>query len=557
MRSLYVLAALLLTVVPAAAQSPSALPFSLELVEVEVAEMPGLHSFAWAEHDGKWLFVTGRVDGLHPIATQGNPEAFPPETANDAVWVVDLAAGQVWSRALDELPDAVADPLRVTNAQYHQTGETLYVVGGYGTVTATGEKITFPTLTALDVPGLIGAVTGGDALAPHIRQTEAEFLAVTGGEMRPFMGYALIGGHRFDGEYTHPPTGFTQQYTERILLFDIEDDGAALDVAEHFALESQDESRTLHRRDLTVAPSFYRYLPVDAEHPHDYAIGEGWGLYGGVFRLDVDLPFRTPIHLGFSDTPEFWERSFEQQFGLYTAPTLPLWDAPDTTMHTVFFGGMSEFYYDEEAGEVVRDPLVPFTDDIATLTSRLRGSGTMVETVMPLQMPGLLGTNAAMIPAPGVPRTDLGIVRLREVEGRTLVGHIVGGIVSETLHPGWYGAAEAETGASDHVFAVYLTPRFGSAAEPGAAPAAVAFEPVYPNPFRTEATVAFVLDRPADVAVEVYDVMGRRVAVLHEGPLGAQRHAFAFRPGALPAGVYTVRVHGGGVHATRSVVRVR
>src|SRR5690606_29480520 len=162
---------------------------------------------------------------------------------------------------------------RVTNAQYHQAGETLYVVGGYGTVTATGEKITFPTLTALDVPGLIGAVTGGGALAPHIRQTEAEFLAVTGGEMRPFMGYALIGG-----ESTQPPTDCTQQYTERIRLFDIEDGGAALDVAEHFALESQDESRTLHRRDLTVAPSFYRYLPVDAEHPHDFAIGEGWGL---------------------------------------------------------------------------------------------------------------------------------------------------------------------------------------------------------------------------------------------------------------------------------------
>ena len=38
MRSLYVLAALLLAVVPAAAQSPSALPFSLELVERQVAQ---------------------------------------------------------------------------------------------------------------------------------------------------------------------------------------------------------------------------------------------------------------------------------------------------------------------------------------------------------------------------------------------------------------------------------------------------------------------------------------------------------------------------------------
>lgn len=88
--------------------------------------------------------------------------------------------------------------MRVTNVPYHQTGATLYVVGGDGTDSATGEKITFPTLTVLDVPGMIEAVTTGGALAPPLRQTEAEVLAVTGGELRPFGSYALIGGHRFD-----------------------------------------------------------------------------------------------------------------------------------------------------------------------------------------------------------------------------------------------------------------------------------------------------------------------------------------------------------------------
>ena len=40
----------------------------------------------------------------------------------------------------------------------------------------------------------------------------------------------------------------------------------------------------------------------------------------------------------------------------------------------------------------------------------------------------------------------------------------------------------------------------------------------------------------------VYDVLGRRVALLHEGMLGAGRHAFGLDGGALPAGVYVVRV---------------
>ena len=174
------LALLLLLALPVAAQDAADLPFEVDLVERTFAAMPGLHSFAWAEHEGRWLFVAGRVDGLHGIVEF----AFPDDEANNAVWVVDRAAEQVWSRSLDELDDAVADPLRVTNPEYYQEGETLYVVGGYGTDSATGQMITFPTLTAVDVPGLIEAVTTGGDLAPHLRQTTDERLAVTGGELR-------------------------------------------------------------------------------------------------------------------------------------------------------------------------------------------------------------------------------------------------------------------------------------------------------------------------------------------------------------------------------------
>ena len=31
-----------------------------------VAGLPGLHSFAAAQHEGKWLLIGGRKDGLHP-----------------------------------------------------------------------------------------------------------------------------------------------------------------------------------------------------------------------------------------------------------------------------------------------------------------------------------------------------------------------------------------------------------------------------------------------------------------------------------------------------------
>ena len=548
---------LLALAVPASAQSQPAPPYTLELVEVEIASMPALHSFAWAERDGKWLFVAGRTDGLHGVIETG---AFPAEESNDAVWVVDPAADQVWSQELDGLGAEIRDALSATNPQYHQDGETLYVVGGYGTDSATGQKITFPTLTALDVPAVVEAVTTGADLAPHIRQTTDDRLAVTGGELRGGDGCCtLFGGQRFDGEYAVTGTGFTQAYTERIALFSVVDDGA-LAISNPFYLDEDlgYDPEVLHRRDMTVAPSYYRYLPVDAENPDDTAIAEGYKLYGGVFLPDVNLPHRTQLQLGFSDIPEVRESGYEQQFAHYTAPALPLWDAQTETMHTTFFGGMAQFVYDEANDAIVEDLLIPFTDDIVTFSDDIsEESPATYETVMPVQMPGLLGTNAVMIPAAALPRSDLGIVHLREVAGRTLMGHIVGGIASTMPNAGWSGMTAAATSASDRVFAVYLTPAFSTASEPVAGPAELAFEGPYPNPFRSEATVAFTLDRAADLTVEVFDVLGRRVVALHDGPLGAQHHTFTFRPGSLPSGVYTVVVRGDGVHATRSVVRVR
>ena len=68
---------------------------------------------------------------------------------------------------------------------------------------------------------------------------------------------------------------------------------------------------------------------------------------------------------------------------------------------------------------------------------------------------------------------------------------------------------------------------------------------VYPNPTRGAATVVLTLEASAEVEVAVYDVLGRRVAVLAEGLLEAGAHRFAFDSAGLPAGLYLVRVEGG------------
>ena len=89
------------------AQYGPAVPFELELLETTIPAVPGLHSFAFAQQDGRWLFVGGRTNGLHGFAVNPFPNAF----ANDNLWVIDPTTRAVWSATLDALPDNLADPL--------------------------------------------------------------------------------------------------------------------------------------------------------------------------------------------------------------------------------------------------------------------------------------------------------------------------------------------------------------------------------------------------------------------------------------------------------------
>jgi hypothetical protein len=83
----------------------------------------------------------------------------------------------------------------------------------------------------------------------------------------------------------------------------------------------------------------------------------------------------------------------------------------------------------------------------------------------------------------------------------------------------------------------------------GAAPEAFAsltvLEPPVPNPASGAARIAFALDEAAAVRLAVYDVLGREVAVLVDGPVGAGAHVFTFDGHGLPAGVYVVRLAAG------------
>ncbi|MEO1479776.1 MAG: hypothetical protein AAFV01_14480, partial [Bacteroidota bacterium] len=80
----------------------------------------------------------------------------------------------------------------------------------------------------------------------------------------------------------------------------------------------------------------------------------------------------------------------------------------------------------------------------------------------------------------------------------------------------------------------------GPGEAPEALPTAFGVQ-VWPNPSMHIATVEIALPEAAKTRTDVYDVLGRRMAMLHEGPLAAGTHALALDAARLPAGTYIVR----------------
>ncbi|HLA62970.1 MAG TPA: T9SS type A sorting domain-containing protein, partial [Rhodothermales bacterium] len=80
---------------------------------------------------------------------------------------------------------------------------------------------------------------------------------------------------------------------------------------------------------------------------------------------------------------------------------------------------------------------------------------------------------------------------------------------------------------------------------PDGSPGTHALSEAYPNPSNGASRFTLEVAETQDVRVAVYDLVGREVAVLHDGTLAQGRdHVFTLDASALPDGVYVVRTVG-------------
>lgn len=465
-------------------------PFNIYIEPMNISGLGGLQAYAFGQHNGKWLVVGGRLDGLHrrqPFA------AFDIAGNNNQIIVIDPVSQQKWTAPITSLSVALQEQLSSTNMEFHQEGNYLYIIGGYGYNTASAARKTFDNLTAIDVPAVINAVIGETSFTSYFRQISDVQFAVTGGHLKKINNtFYLIGGNKFDGNYN--PMGnatYTQVYTDAIRKFNLSDNGTTIAITH---LPTITDAANLHRRDYNAVPQI---LPNGAE---------GITAFSGVFQPTVDLPFLNCVNI--DNTTYTVNNTFQQYYNHYHCAVLPLYSATNNEMHNVFFGGIAQYY--DSSGVLVQDNNVPFVKTIARVTRN--ATGTMAEYKLPVEMPSLLGAGAEFIPIKSVPQFSNEVLKLDEfTDDSTLVGYIYGGISSSAANI-FFTNTGTESSASSQIFKVYVIKNsaLGSHDLNEQSIGTLKMQ-VVPNPSDGDFVVKFYLNKIAETKISLYSIDGKKI----------------------------------------------
>jgi hypothetical protein len=482
---------------PTPTTEAAAIPYSLTLEGFSIDGFPGLHSAVVAGAPEKLLMIGGRRNGLHGFPADKSPDgkpqapAFPKTEANDTIYALDLTNRKLLGSAqVTSLPPKVVKQFMATNTEYKLLNGWLYIIGGYGADPKTNTLSTLGYVTVVNFDALADAVINKKPLdaafaSTNIVQFDHPALAITGGELEllpdasaPGVNdFVLAFGQQFDGEYTTGGGVSNQIYSDGVRVFQFTyPANSAKPSGVNFLTAvpnppgtQMDPENPYHRRDFTMKPS------LDASGNRRLVA------YGGVFKGGRIEGFLNPVFIGSGSntvvlTPN---TSTSQLLSQYDTASIQLFDnrGGSGTIYTTFFGGISQYYWDDATKGLKRDPLnlnkppadakdgLPFINSISTLkmptgndtgiqylhTGQAFPPASAVPTCSNVSA-SYGGTETKFVIASNMTQATPGVIQLSSITGTAVVGYMVGGIASTAPYP------NGATCASGMFYQVTLNP---------------------------------------------------------------------------------------------------
>jgi hypothetical protein len=464
--------------------------YKIQLDEVQIQNLGGLQSFAHANSGSKYLIIGGRLDGLHrrqPFAS------FDVSGHNNQLIVVDPSNLQVSKKPLQGLSASIVEQLSSTNMQYVQEGDYVYIFGGYGYSSTAADHITYPYVTAIKISSTINAILNGTSVAPYIRQIQDIDFAITGGQLRKIYDtFYLVGGQKFDGRYN--PMGnptFTQTYLDAYWKFNIVDDGNTFQIINK---SKTINAQLFHRRDYNALAQI---LPNGEQ---------GITAFSGVFQPQADIPYLNSVTI---DSNSYaLNANFSQYYNHYHCANVAMYDASKNEMHTLFFGGIAQYF--DSAGILVQDNSVPFVKTIARVSRS--ANNEMAEFKMPTDMPGYLGAGAEFLQTENLSKYSNEVIKLNEfTKDSTVLGYIYGGINSSAKNIFWINdGTQSSASASMYKVSLIKTINTGNQTINKQSNNKIHLQ-LYPNPAKSKVYLYFNSIAESPVKIELYNEEGKLI----------------------------------------------
>ena len=77
---------------------------------------------------------------------------------------------------------------------------------------------------------------------------------------------------------------------------------------------------------------------------------------------------------------------------------------------------------------------------------------------------------------------------------------------------------------------------------------------IYPNPFNSTTTINFSLPSQSEVALRVFDLTGREIALLENGRIEAGNHSVVWDAGNFTSGIYVCHLEVNGITKSRKLI---